>query len=70
MGFEKRFLHQIVIFGVAVLDQCTLHGLFVGIGRYIDLVHGPGIQTGVIHDSGERGWGRIKILKSVECAVK
>ena len=34
--FNKRFPHQLVIGGIAVLDQRPLHGLFVGIFTDID----------------------------------
>ena len=62
MGSHQRFPHQVVILGIAVLDQRPLHGLLMGIGRDIDLVHGPGIQTGVVHDCGQGGGCGIEVL--------
>lgn len=47
---QQRLPNQIIVFGITVLDQCTLHGFFVGISGNIDLFHGTGIQSGVIHD--------------------
>ena len=62
VGSNQGFPHQIIVFGIAVLDQCPLHGLFVGIRGNIDLVHGSGIQAGIVHDGGEGRGGGIEIL--------
>ena len=62
MGLEESFLYQIVVFRVPVLDERPLHGLFVGIRRHIDPVHGPGIQAGIVHDRGQGGGGGVEIL--------
>ena len=62
MGLQQRFLHQVVILGVAILDQRPLHSLFVGISGNIYPFHGAGIQAGVVHHGGQRRGGGIEIL--------
>ena len=62
VGFQQRFFHQIVVLGVPVLDQRPLHGFFVGVRGDVDLLHGPGVQAGIVHDGGQGGGGGVEVL--------
>ena len=62
VGSHKGFPHQVIVLGIAVLDQRPLHGLLMGIRGHIDRPHGAGIQTGVIHGGGQGAGGGIEIL--------
>ena len=62
VGFQQCFPDKVIVFWIAVLDQCPLHGLFVRISGNIDLFHGPGIQTGVVHYGGEGRGGGLEVL--------
>ena len=62
VGFQQSLPNQVVVFGIAVLDQCPLHGLFVGVGGDIDLFHSTGVQAGIVHHCGQGGGGGIEVL--------
>ena len=49
MGFQQSLMNQIIVLGIAILDQRPLHGLFMGIRGYIYPFHGSGIQTCIVH---------------------
>ena len=52
--FLKRFQHDIIILRIAILDQSTLHRLFVRILRNIHRFHRPWIHTCIIHTGRNR----------------
>ena len=58
----QRFPDEVVIFWIPVLDQCPLHGFFMGISRYINRFHCPWIQPRIIHTGRQGGRRRIKVL--------
>ena len=62
VGLDQRLFHQIIVFGIPVLDQRPLHGLLMGVRGDIDLLHGPGVQAGVVHDSGQGRGGGVEVL--------
>ena len=62
VGSQQRFPNQVIVFGIPVLDQSPLHGFFMGIRGNVDLVHGSGIQTGIIHDGGEGRGSGVEVL--------
>ena len=53
VGGQQGLLDQIIVLGVAVLDQRPLHGLLVGVGGHVDPLHGARVQAGVIHHRGD-----------------
>ena len=59
---KKGFLHKIIIFRVAILDEGSLHGLFMRVSRNVNRIHRPGIQPRVIHTGRNRPRRGIKIL--------
>ena len=62
MGGEQRLPHQVVVLGIPVLNQSPLHGLFVGVRGDVHLLHGSGVQPGVIHHRGQGGGGGVEVL--------
>ena len=47
-GQDQGFVDQPVVFGVPVLDESPLHGLFMGAAGYLHGLHGQGVLAGVI----------------------
>ena len=54
-------MHQVVVLGVPILDQRTLHGLFMGIGGNIHRLHGSGVQPCIIHHRGDGGGRGVEV---------
>ena len=52
VGLQKRFTDQIIVLGIAILDQRSLHSLLMGVCGHIDLFHSPGIKSRVVHHRG------------------
>ena len=49
-GLCERFMHQVIIFRVPVLDQRALHGLFMGIFADVNRFAVSRIHFRIIHD--------------------
>ena len=45
----QRLAHELVVLGLAILDERTLHGLLVRVARHVDRLHGARIHAGVVH---------------------
>lgn len=61
MRLFECFYHKVVIGGVRVLKQCSLHELFFAPG-HIHLSHVKGVDARVIHAGGHSERSGIKIL--------
>ena len=54
-------MHQVVVLGIAVLDERTLHGLFLGVARHVDGLHGARVEARVVHDGGKGGRRGVEV---------
>ena len=54
--------HQPPLLRPLPLEEGPLQLLLVGIPGHIDLLHGPGIQAGVVHTGGDGAGGGIEVL--------
>ena len=61
MRLFERFYHKVVIGGVRVLKQCSLHELFLA-ARHIHLGHVKGVDARIVHAGGHSERSGIKIL--------
>ena len=61
-GAGERLHHQVVIFGVAVLNEGALQRLLVRVLGHIHGLHGQRVQLGVVHARGQRPRRGIEIL--------
>ena len=61
-GGNKRFAHELVVLGLAVLDKRALHRFFVRIARHVDRFHGAWVHAGVVHAGGHRGRRGVEVL--------
>ena len=60
--FYQCLIDKIVILRIPVLDQRSLHRFLMGICWHIDLLHGPGVKAGVVHDGGQGRGGGVEVL--------
>ena len=49
---NESFLYQVIVLGITILDQCTLHSLLVRVCGNIYPIHGSRIQACVVHHRG------------------
>ena len=61
-GFFQRLAYQLVVLGFAILDERTLHGLFVRVARHIDRLHGAWVHAGVVHAGRHGGRCGVEVL--------
>ena len=54
--------HQLVVLGLAILDERALHGLLVRVARHIDRLHGARIHAGVVHARRHGGRRGVEVL--------
>ena len=58
----QRLAYQLVVLGLAILDERALHGLLVRVARYIDRLHGARVHAGVVHARRHGGRGGVEVL--------
>ena len=61
-GLFQRLSHELVVFGLAILDERALHGLLVRVARHIDRLHGARIHAGVVHARRHGGRRGVEVL--------
>ena len=61
-GFFQRLTHELVVLGLAILDERALHGLFVRVARHIDRLHGARVHAGVVHARRHGGRRGVEVL--------
>ena len=61
-GLDQCLFYKIIVVRIPVLDQGTLHRLFMRVRRHIDRLHRPRIQSRVVHTGRYRRRCRVEIL--------
>ena len=61
-GLLQRLTYQLVVLGLAILDERTLHGLLVRVARHVDRLHGARVHAGVVHAGRHGGRRRVEVL--------
>ena len=61
-GLFQCLAHELVVLGLAILDERALHGLLVRVARHVDRLHGTRIHAGVVHARRHGGRGGVEVL--------
>ena len=62
VSLDKSFYAPAAVFGLEILELCSLHSLFLSSLGYIHLFHGVWVKLGVEHTGGYGSRGRIGVL--------
>ena len=61
-GLFQCFAHELVVLGLAILDERALHGLLVRVACHIDRLHGAWVHAGVVHAGRHGGRRGVEVL--------
>ena len=61
-GLFQRLAHQLVVLGLTILDERTLHGLLVRVACHVDRLHGAWVHAGVVHAGRHGGRCGVEVL--------